>query len=410
MSRAGIWRALIALIALIAVALPSAAHAAVPVPSSDPFYVVPAHIAHLHNGTILASRQITAYAGPLPLPAQAWEVKYKTTDNLGHATATVTTIMVPDLPWSGRGPRPVVSYQTAEDGVGTKCSPSYALHAGLAAGDSNSNAETSEMAVALLQGWAVIAPDYEGPNSDFLGAAGEAHGVLDGVIAARHFKPDGLGSQAPVALWGYSGGAYATSVAAQLQARYARDLKLVGIALGGEPASIQATFNAFNGSAFGGGVIVGFIGLDRSYPSWHFNRYLNAAGLALMASNQTDCLTDAAVRYPFLSTTPYLSSPAVPSSKRFVGELNSASPLYVRGAPREPVYDYHATGDELAPIGPDRQLVARYCEAGVHVDHVEIDVGEHLSTVATGAPGALQWLSDRFAGQPVPDTCPPSTQ
>jgi hypothetical protein len=94
------------------------------------------------------------------------------------------------------------------------------------------------------------------------------------------------------------------------------------------------------------------------------------------------------------------------SSKPFVSELNSASPLYISGTPGVPVYDYHATGDELAPIGPDRQLVARYCQDGVDVDHVEIDVGEHLSTVATGAPGALQWLSDRFAGQRAPDTCP----
>jgi hypothetical protein len=116
------------------------------------------------------------------------------------------------------------------------------------------------------------------------------------------------------------------------------------------------------------------------------------------------------MRYPFLSAAPYLSSPGVINSKRFVGDLNKASPLFVRGTPREPVYDYHATGDELAPIGPDRQLVTRYCQAGVHVDHVEIDVGEHLSTVATGAPGALAWLSDRFGGEAVPDTCPTSTR
>lgn len=405
--RAGNSRALVALIAAaLAVALASAAQAAVPLPSNDPFYAVPAHISGLPNGTVLASRAITAYVGPVPLPARAWEVKYKTTDNLGHATATVTTIMVPDLPWSGPGARPVVSYQTAEDGVGTKCSPSYALDAGLAAGGTNSEEETSEMAIVLARGWAVIAPDYEGPNSDFLGAAGEAHGVLDGVTAALGFKPDGFGSRTPVALWGYSGGAYATSIAAQLQARLAPRLRFAGIALGGEPASLRATFNAFNGTAFGGGIIVGFIGMNRSYPAWHLDRYLNAAGRQLMAANQTDCINDAVASYPFLSAAPYLSSPGVINSKPFVADLSAASPLYVSGAPREPVYDYHATGDELAPIGPDRQLVARYCEEGVPVDHVEIPIGEHETTVATGGPGALEWLSTRFAGDPAPDTCP----
>jgi hypothetical protein len=398
--------ALLALALVGAAATSAPAAADVPLPTSDPFYAVPANISGLPNGTVLASRAITAYAGPVPMPAQAWEVKYKTIGNLGQATATVTTIMVPDAPWTGPGARPVVSYQTAEDGVGAKCSPSYALHAGLGAGDSNSEAETVEMAVALLKGWAVIAPDYEGLDSDFLGAAGEARGVLDGVTAALRFKPDGFGPSTPVALWGYSGGAYATSLAAQAQPAYAPHLRLAGIALGGEPASLQATFAAFNGSAFGGGVIVGFIGVDRSYPSWHLDQYLNAAGLSLMAANQTDCLTDAVADHPFLSAAPYLTSPGVVGSRAFVDDLNAASPLFVPGTPSAPVYDYHATGDELAPIGPDRQLVARYCAAGVRVDHVEIDVGEHLSTVVTGAPGALEWLANRFAGEPSPDTCP----
>jgi hypothetical protein len=391
---------------VLALALTSAAHATVPLPTSDPFYDVPVRIAGLPNGTVLASRPITAYAGPVPLPAQSWEVKYKTLGNLGQPTATVTTIMVPDAPWSGPGPRPVVSYQTAEDGVGSVCSPSYALHAGLAAGGSNSEEETSEMAVTLARGWAVIAPDYEGPQSDFLGAAGEAHGVLDGVIAAQHFKPDGFGPHAPVALWGYSGGAYATSLAAQLQPKYAPTLRLAGIALGGEPASLEATFAAFNGGVFGGGIIVGFIGMNRAYPNWDLDRFLNAKGLALMAANQSDCINNAVADYPFLSAAPYMSSPGVLDSKPFVTDLDRASPLFVPGTPSAPIYDYHATGDELAPIGADRELVARYCAAGVWVDHVEIPVGEHETTVVTGAPGALEYLSDRFAGEPAPDTCP----
>jgi hypothetical protein len=398
--------ALLALALAGAAAASAPAAAAVPLPTSDPFYAVPSHIAGLPNGTVLASRAITAYAGPVPMPAQAWEVKYKTIGNLGQATATVTTIMVPDAPWTGPGARPVVSYQTAEDGVGAKCSPSYALHAGLGAGDSNSEAETAEMAVALLKGWAVIAPDYEGLDSDFLGAAGEARGVLDGVTAALHFKPDGFGPSTPVALWGYSGGAYATSLAAQAQPAYAPRLRLAGIALGGVVADLQATFNAFNGSLFGGGVVVGFVGLNRSYPSWDLGRYLNARGVALMASNQTDCLTDAVAQYPFLNASTYTTVPDIDSVPAFSADLRSVSPLYLPGTPSTPVYDYHATGDELAPIGPDRELMARYCAAGVRVDHVEIDVGEHLSTVVTGAPGALDWLANRFAGEPAPDTCP----
>ena len=123
--------------------------------------------------------------------ATSWQVQYKTEDTQSRASADVATIMVPDAPWTGPGPRPLVSYQTAEDGVGSKCSPSYALDGGVVGADGNSEAGTSLIFAALRKGWAVIAPDYEGPGSDFLGAAGEAHGVLDGVRAALRFAPMG---------------------------------------------------------------------------------------------------------------------------------------------------------------------------------------------------------------------------
>jgi len=105
---------------------------AVPLPDQDPFYAVPAGIAGLQNGTIVKARPVdaSAYFGLVPMLASAWQVQYKSVDTHFRATAVVATIMVPNAPWSGSGPRPLVSYQTAEDGVGSKCSPSYALRGG----------------------------------------------------------------------------------------------------------------------------------------------------------------------------------------------------------------------------------------------------------------------------------------
>jgi hypothetical protein len=377
----------------------------IPLPTADPFYAVPANLAGVPNGTILSSRRITAYAGPIPLPATAWEVKYKTIDVHDQPTATVATVLLPLLPWTGVGARPLVSYQTAEDGVGAKCSPSYALRAGLAAGTSNSEPETALMALALLQGWAVVAPDYQGPRSEFIGATGEARGVLDGIRATLAFAPDGLGARTPVGLWGYSGGALASSLAAQLQPAYAPELRFAGIALGGEVADLNATFAAFNGSAFGGGVVVGFVGIERSYPQANLGQYLNAAGKALMAANQDACLTDAALKYPFFNLSSYESVPNATGLPQVTGLLRSISPRWFGGTPTAPVYDYHALLDELAPIGPDRALMKQYCAAGVRVYHYEDLASEHVVLAATGAPGAIAWLRQRFAGAPAPDNC-----
>lgn len=62
--------------------LPIVARAAVPNPDQDPFYSVPSRLAGIRDGTVLASRQVQAMAGLVPMPARAWEVKYKTIDNL----------------------------------------------------------------------------------------------------------------------------------------------------------------------------------------------------------------------------------------------------------------------------------------------------------------------------------------
>ncbi len=399
--------AAVAAIAVLALAGPANA-APVPLPDQDPFYAVPANIAGLANGTILASRQIDASAYSLPLPATAWQLKYRSTDVHGQPTADVTTVLVPLLPWLGRGPRPLVSYQTAEDGVGSKCSPSYALRAGLASLPANSEAETGLIALALLRGFAVAAPDYEGPHSEFLGAAGEAYGVLDGIRAALRFKPAGFSAATAVGLWGYSGGALASALAAQAQPAYAPELKLAGVALGGVVADLKATLDAFSGSAFGGALAIGFVGVDRSYPQENLLQYLNAAGKQAVAGSQTDCIDDAAAKYPFASIGQFEAAPGVVNQPAMTAFLASISPLGFPGTPAAPVYDYHAILDELAPIGPDRRLMARFCTAGVAVDHVEDLTSEHITLTVTGAPGAIAYLADRFAGKPVPNNCPTS--
>ena len=394
----------LALAAALLACFAARAVAAVPLPDNDPFYAVPANLGATANGAVLASRPVVATTFSLPLPVSAWQVKYKTLDTAGNPTATVATVMVPRVPWLGKGPRPLVSYQTAEDGVGSKCAPSYVIRAGLQAGDSNSAPETLLMTAAMLRGWAVVAPDYEGRNSAFLGAAGEAHGVLDGIRAARAFTPAGLAAS-PVGVWGYSGGALASDLAAQYQPAYAPELKLTGLALGGIPADIDATMLAFNRTPLGGAIVIGLIGVDRAYPEQNIPQYMNAAGKAAMAAGQNDCITDAVLRHPFLKISSYEATPNAIALPQVTSFLRSISPLGIPGTPTGPIYDYHSVFDELAPIGPDRELMKRYCAAGVKVQHYEDYVSEHIVLVATGWPAAISWLGDRFAGKPAPSNC-----
>ncbi|HVY08614.1 MAG TPA: lipase family protein [Mycobacteriales bacterium] len=386
-------------------AAPVTAAASVPMPEADPFYTVPANIGDYHDGQVVRSRPIQAQAWAVPMPGRAWQLLYRTEDFRGRPTATVTTVLVPSTPWQQQGRRPIISYQTAEDGVAGKCSPSYSLRAGAHAGFENSTAETSEMYLALEQGWALSVPDYEGPRSTFLIAATEAHGVLDGIRAARNFSPAHVSRAAPVGLWGYSGGSFASVVAAEYQPTYAAGLRLRAIALGGLVGGIRASINDFSGSVAGGAIPMGINGFLRAYPKLHLLQYLNATGRRDVAATSRDCIDEAVSRYPFLSIEQIEARPHALDSKPVARMLWRNSPLGIRGTPTAPIYDYHADGDELAPIKPALRLLHRFCRSGVVVQHVQSPVGEHLSEVATGAPGAMRFFTSRFAGKPPIDTC-----
>ncbi|MCK2243741.1 MULTISPECIES: lipase family protein [unclassified Crossiella] len=397
---------MIATLALAALA-PGAASAAglvPPPPAQDPFYAVPANIGGLANGTVLDSRPIVATALSVPIAAHAWQVKYKTIDQRDQPSAFVTTILVPYAPWHGGGARPVLSYQTAEDAVGSQCAPSYALRAGLAAGVAN-GAETPIIAEAVARGFTVAVPDYEGPRSDFLGAHGAAHGVLDGIRAARNFAPAGISAGAPIGLMGYSGGSMATDWAIQAQPTYAPDLTLAGAASGGTVADTKTTMLHFSGKVYGGALAVIFAGLDRSYPRNDVLRYLNATGQRAVAASQSACLLDAVARYPFVSVQRWGAHPDILADPGLTAAFAEASLLDSPGTPTTPVLFYHSLLDELAPIGAMRQLAARYCAKGVTVHTVESFAGEHAGYAVTGAPTALDYLADRFAGKPAPNDC-----
>ncbi|MFL6089532.1 MAG: lipase family protein [Aeromicrobium sp.] len=389
---------------------PSASHAAQPIPETDPFFAVPSNVGSYQPGDVIDARKVSAKMLELPLPTQAWQVKYRTSDRLGKPTATVTTVIKPLLPWTGPGAQPLVSYQTAEDGVSTRCAPSYALSAGLlgtagpVGGATNSYPETMLIASAMQRGLAVSVPDYEGLQSQFLVADVEAKGVLDGLRAARRFGPANL-ANSPVGVWGYSGGAFASGVAAQLQPSYAPELPMKAVALGGFLGSIRATIDAFDGSVAGGAIPMGMHGLDRAYPQIHIREHLNATGQGLFDATAADCINDAVARHPFLKVSDIEAEPNTLDEPEIATMLNENSPLYRTGVPGAPVYEYHATNDELAPIGPARATLRKYCEAGVPVEHVARPIGEHLTEVGFGASNALTFLTNRFAGKPFVNTC-----
>jgi hypothetical protein len=387
-------------------ALPtSAAGAPLPIPEQDPFFATPANLSALKPGTIIRTRTIQPKVFEIPVPARGWQLLYRTSDRRGRATVTATTLLMPTLT-AGllRDPRPVVSYQTAEDGVSTRCAPSYAMSAGLQGGLTGSYSEIPLLSSMLLRGWAVAVPDYEGMRSEFLVADVAAKGVLDGLRAVRNFTSAGL-STSPIGMWGYSGGAFATANAAQLQAEYAPELPLKAVALGGLLGDIRATIDAFSGSFAGGAIPMGMHGFDRSYPEMGIRDRLNPYGQRKFDESAADCIFDAVPRTPFLKVEDIEAEPGTLDQTDVATMLRENSPAGRAGVPVAPVYEYHTLLDELAPIGSARAVLRNYCAAGVAVEHRTKLVGEHNTEIGAGAPQAMAFLANRFAGRPPINTC-----
>jgi Secretory lipase len=388
--------ALVAVGVLVLLA-PTAANAApgpVP-PDADAFYAAPANLAGLANGAVIRSRQVSVTGLGIPLPVRAWQLLYRSSDAHGQPVADATTLLVPAVPFIGNGPRPLLAYQTAEDSLGTICAPSFTLRAGV-------EKELTLMAPALLQGWAVAVSDYEGPQSQYGVGAQAGHAVLDGIRAVRSFPGGGV-SGSPVGLLGYSGGALATGWAAEQQPAYAPELSLVGAAEGGTPADLDAAFGAIDGSAFAGIGFGAIVGISRGYPEVDLASVLNAAGQQLVGDIAHACVAELAARYPFRHLDEFTTVPDAVHLPRFAPVL--AATRLGQATPATPIFNYHATHDELVPVASVDSLVATYCAAGVRVQTYRDQLGEHNSLAVSGAPLALSWLADRFAGKAAPSNC-----
>ncbi|WP_280497879.1 lipase family protein [Nocardia asiatica] len=391
--------ALIFLIAALGAA--PMAYAELPPPDLDPFYAAPADLVHYRNGAVLDSRPIALFG--LPLPISTWQVKYRSSDASDDPVADVATVMVPMLPWFGPGARPLLSYQVPEDSLGTRCAPSFALRGGWDTGAVNTLIDTPFMAEALRRGWAVVVSDYEGPRSRFLDGVNSGRGVLDGIRAARDFPPAGLGPATPIGAWGYSGGAFATLWAAQIQPWYAPDVRFAGITSGGVPADWPAIAREADGTLQAGLALLILFALARNDPGAALAELLNDRGHAALVENGAACGSDLVPKYAGAWVDDFAIVPDLLTHPAF--RAATAAQELGGSAPVAPMYLYHSLTDDVIPVAGFTDLVGRYCALGASVTSVHSMLPTHNPAAIGEAPGAMNFLADRFAGLPVAPGC-----
>lgn len=373
-------------------------------------------------GTVLKTRTIAWHVASIALPVTVVQLLYRTTNAQGQADTDVTSVLLP--PGGVSASTRLIGYGSYYDSLNPQDEPSVTFAgAAYSSGTELTTIETTDLAPLLLAGDAVSVADTEGQTADF--AAGPEYGytTLDGIRAALNSTVTNLGPSAKVALIGYSGGAIATSWAAQEAPSYAPDVesRLVGASLGGLLVDPDHNLHYIEGSSTWAGVMpMAIVGIARAYGI-SFSQYLSANGDAVVAAMQNDNINEAesdysGITWSDLAAAQYPQPEDVPPLVTIANQLilsRTGMPeipeLIVQGTGGQqdgtaPSVTYGA-GDGVMLAGDVRSYAREVCASGDPVDYQQATWLSHEETEVPWLAETLPWLAARFAGTAAPQDC-----
>ncbi|MBS9534303.1 lipase [Mycobacterium sp. M1] len=372
-------------------------------PANDPFYEPPAGFQHALPGTVLRSRDVElAFLGLIPQRLHATQLLYRSSDRYGLPQAAVTTVLVP-AESNATGARPIVSYQCAIDGVDARAFPSYALRRRAGLNGSFTQLEFVLIAALLEQGWAVSVPDHEGRHGHWGAPYEPGYVVLDGIRAAQASDRLDVAFDAPVGMWGYSGGGLATAWAAEVSADYAPELNIAGTALGSPVGDLGNTLRRLDGSFWSGLPAMMIAALTHSYPDLDqvVQEHATADGRALMNSLESMTTGTAVLKMHHRTLNDYIDRPldeliATAAVQHVFDDTRLGST-----APSCPVLLFQATHDQVISVDDIDALADAYAAGGTRLTYHRDQISEHILLHPLSTPMVLEWLRDRFAGRPI---------
>ncbi|KAL1967166.1 hypothetical protein VTN77DRAFT_3457 [Rasamsonia byssochlamydoides] len=384
-------------------------------PTDDPFYQPPSGFESTSPGTILRYRTppypIAAFGTDPVNLAAAYQILYRTTDSFGNATATVSTILIPNNADNTK----LLSYQVAEDAADPNCAPSYAFQYESATGGPLGllmpQLELFFIETIINNGWIATIPDFLGPKAAFLANNLAGYAVLDNIraaLASSNFT--NIASNPTITMWGYSGGSLATGFAAELQPSYAPELEIAGAALGGTVPQILPVINSVNKGPYAGLIPSGTMGLANEYSEivTLLDQKIVPSKMAALEQAANMCLVGDIERYAGQDIYNYTTDPHIFTEATATQVLDANN--MGQNAPTIPLFIYKSAGDEVSPVSNTDSLVSYYCASGSNVEYKRDESSDHATMAIIGAPDAMIWLNERMRGVPVTPVCTNTTE
>ncbi|MDN2501739.1 lipase [Nocardia nova] len=374
-------------------------------PSQDPFYRAPADAAAHAPGTVLRSRPVQiALLGLIPQRVTAWQLLYRSNDLHGDAEVAVTTVLLPaDADPAER--RPLLAFESAIDAVTERCAPSYVLRRGAVVPGSITQLELLLVANALRRGWAVSIADHEGRDGRFCAPREPGYRSLDGIRAAMHFRPLGLGTDTPVVVWGYSGGGMAGSWLVEMAPTYAPELTIAGAVLGAPVGDPGEVFIRLNGGRYAGFPAIVISALRQVYPALEdvLDKHITSAGERLLERAAQLPPIVALARLAGHDVSKYLDHPleevlSTPAMCDMFDDMRLG-----KHTPHCPILVIQPLHDRIIHASCIDAQVERYRAGGATVGYLRDRLSDHFTLLPLATPLSLDWLADRIAGRPVTD-------
>lgn len=330
------------------------------------------------------------------LGATATRVLYRSTSSSGEVGTEVSGVVYTPKGEPPADGWPIVSVGHGTTGVTDECAPS--LYPNLLGA-------IGVVAPFLERGMVVTVTDYEGVGTPgphpYLDPDAAAYNVVDAVRAARNVVPE-AGTR-----WGAIGnsqGGQAVWAAAE-RSDYGDGLELVGSAALSPILDLAPMFDAGRVNTLPQALLTPFIveGLQYSNPVVAESEFVRGAletdRRALTAC--TDLLgvqkAEAAARLTAADSAPETEASRV----TMVDWLRSVA--LPRRPSTVPLLVIVGVQDELVEPKWTQDAVGRACSMG-DVVQLRVEPGQGHSDQAAVADG-VSWLSDRFAGEPAPNTC-----
>ncbi|MGK5532475.1 lipase family protein [Streptomyces sp. URMC 129] len=358
--------------------------------AEEDFYLPPSPLPAGEDGDVIRAEPVRADG------ARVTRIMYRSRDAHDRPVAVTGTVVVPDTPWTGPGPRPIVAFAPGTVGLGDQCAVSR-------------SPDTGDYGALLDQGIAVAQTDYEGMGTpgphtyavrDSLG-----HAVLDVIRAAQRLPGSGLPANGPVGITGFSLGGAAAGAAAELAATYAPELDLRGAYVGAVPADPVAVAGNLDGTLNAALLLFALTGLEAAYPELGVSDGANALGRAVLEEAATLCADEALPRYAFRHTSTLTADHGAEGTFRTVVEANTLGNV----APAVPTLVEHAPGDDVVPYEQARRMARDWCAGGATVQFGDLRAFLPVLQHVLAAPGfpqsSVDWLTARFHGDPAPTNC-----